>query len=603
MKNQAMLKTFKRPLVMLSLAAAILTSCNNNDEPQKQSTTPTGMLTVSDQTISQNMINVGNVTLNEDGWVVVHASNSDGSAPMVPDIISEPLMVKAGSNDNLSVTISDVSNLKDGDKVWVMLHTDDGAMGSYEFDGSSGLDAPIMDASGQIVMTPITISSPKITSEDQIVNENMITISEVKAAVDGWLVIHGDDGSGKPGAVLGETMVKSGMNTDVMVDLGKATFAGGEKLFPMLHVDSPADGKYGFPDNGDAPEVFGKDVIVTSIGVKAPAGTIMASDQILQGNMLSVSEITMNATGWVVVHASNATNDGPMVPGIVSTPVQLQVGTTSNVEIMLNADFIANTGDKLYVMLHTDNGVIGQYEFDGANGFDGPITTQAISVLAPSGSFTASNQIVSENMINVETITVDQPSWVVIHRDNGLGSFQAPDIISQPVALDAGTTDNVQISLKDGEMLTDGETLWIMLHNDDGMIGSYEFDGLNGLDLPITYSSIDIEAPSIAVSDQVVTNAMVKIDQVKAGVDGWVVIHADDGSGNPGTVLGETYVNAGTSSDVMVDLRSNTVTAGQKLFPMLHVDSPADQTYGFPDNGDGPEKFNSDIVVVSFTTL
>ncbi|MFH6984161.1 DUF7282 domain-containing protein [Marinoscillum luteum] len=589
---------------LLFLAGAFLfAGCGDDDttdmEPEEQM--PSGMLTVSSQTISQNTIRVSNVNFDSKGWVVVHASNEDGT-PVVPGIISQPLLVEAGSQNDLELTLTEVDDLMDGDKLWVMLHTDDGIEGTYEFDGANGFDGPIL-SNGSIVMTDITVSAPDITASNQVVNENWVTIGEVKAAVDGWLVIHADNGSGAPGPVLGQTMVSAGINSDVAIDLGDAVFAGGEMLFPMLHVESPADGMYGFPENGDGPEVFANDVVVVGIETLAPTGSISAVGQVVQGNMITASELTLNATGWVVVHASNATKDGPEVPGIISTPVQLPAGTNSDVAIELNSDFALSAGDVIYIMLHTENGVIGEYEFDGANGFDGPITTAPITLEAPSGSFMASNQVVSQNTLMVESITVGQPSWVVVHRDNGAGSFVAPGIISNPVAIDAGTTENVAITFKDDEPLSDGETLWIMLHNESGTIGAYEFDGANGFDLPITFSSIEIEAPSVMVSDQIVMNNMVTIDEVKAGVDGWIVIHEDNGNGGPGPVLGQTFVNAGSTSDVMVDLGSATVAAGDKLFPMLHIESPADGEYGFPDNGDGPEVFNSDVVVVSFTAL
>ena len=560
---------------------------------------PTGTLMVSDQTLSQNMVHISNVTLDRAGWVVVHASTSEGG-PVVPGIISEPKMVAAGSTDDVMVELTDFADLSDGATLHVMLHTDDGTAGEYEFDGANGFDNPIFDDGGNIVMIGITVSAPSISVENQVVSENMITIGEVNAAVDGWLVIHADNGEGSPGDVLGQTMVMAGSNSDVMVDLGTATYAGGEKLFPMLHIESPADGMYGFPDNGDGPEIFGEDVVVVGFETIAPSGAITVADQILQGNTLSVGSITLDATGWVVVHKSNSTNDGPEVPGIISTPVQLEAGTTADVEVTLTEAVSADA--TLYVMLHTENGTIGSYEFDGANGFDAPITTETFSVLSSTGSFTANDQVTSQDKIVVESITVGQPSWVVVHRDNGAGSFVAPGIISVPVALEAGTTTDVEISFADGEELTDGETLWIMLHNDNGTIGSYEFDGANGFDAPITFSSIDIMSPSVTAADQAVSSSnTVTIDEVKAGVDGWIVIHADNGSGAPGDVLGQTMVMAGTNSNVEVDLGDASVSTGAKLFPMLHIESPADGEYGFPDNGDGPEKFNGEVIVVSFT--
>lgn len=573
---------------------------------------PTGTLSVESQMISQNTIVVPEIVVDRSGWVVVHASNADGS-PVVPGIISEPVMVSAGSNTDIEVTITETADLKDGDMVHVMLHTDNGTIGEYEFDGANGLDNPIFDAQGNIVMTMIEVASPGMTTEAQVVSANMVKISEVKAAVDGWLVVHADN-EGTFGAVLGQTFVEAGTSTDVMVDLGAGVaFAGGEKLWPMLHIESPADGAYTFDGtNGeDGPEVFGDAVIVQSFDVEAPSGSITAMNQIVQGTTVKVSEITMNAKGWLVVHASNAAGDGPEVPGIVSTPVQIEAGTSTDVEVMLNSDFVFNADDKIYLMLHTENNIVGQYEFDGSNGFDGPITTQAITLEAPNGELTAMNQVVSQNKLMIKSIMVDQPSFVVVHRDNGTGEGPVvPGIISEPVALGAGTHEDVSISFKDGESLVDGEKLWVMLHNDNGVVGTYEFDGSSGLDGPITtsagaivMSAVTIEAPSITATDKAVTNSKVVVDEVKAAVDGWLVIHEDDGNGNFGAVIGQKFVTAGTSTNVEVDVTGATVNTGDKLFPMLHIESPADGTYGFPDNGDGPEVFNEAVIVVEFTVL
>jgi len=480
----------KSTLLGIAASSLILTACNNEDDENDmmEPDMPTGMLTVSNQTISQNTIVVSNVNLDQDGWIVVHAS--EGNGPMVPDIISEPVLVEAGESNDIEVTLNDFSSLSDGTSVWVMLHTDNGEAGVYEFDGANGLDAPVTTEEGEIVMSEIVITAPSITTGNQVVNENMVTINEVNAAVDGWIVIHEDDGEGNPGPVLGQTFIEAGINSDVMVDLGDATFAGGEMLFPMLHIESPADGEYGFPDNGDGPEVFGENVVVIGFETEAPTGSITAENQIVQGNTITISELTVDATAWVVVHASNEAGNGPQVPEIISTPVQLQSGTNSDVAIDINQDNPLNGGDVIYIMIHTENGVIGEYEFDGANGFDGPITTESITVENPTGEFTANDQTLTNGNVVVESVTVGQPSWVVIHRDNGAGSFEAPGIISEPVALDAGTSTDVEISFADGETVADGETIWIMLHNDNGVVGSYEFDGANGLDNPITFSSI-----------------------------------------------------------------------------------------------------------------
>jgi hypothetical protein len=231
---------------------------------------PSGMLSVADQTISGNMVVVSSVTLGKDGWVVIHKDNGEG--PLVPAIIAEPKYLEAGSSENIMIEIKEGTPLNDGEKLWVMLHTDDGSIGTYEFDGASGLDGPIM-REGNITMQQITLHAPEVMAMNQAIVNNTVTIAKVEAAADGWLVIHNDNGNGQPvlPGIIGKTWVEAGVNENVVVELDDAnTYTVGQKLFPMLHVDSPADMEYTFPDNEDVPEVFGfeeNNIIMISLSV------------------------------------------------------------------------------------------------------------------------------------------------------------------------------------------------------------------------------------------------------------------------------------------------------------------------------------------------
>ena len=569
-----------------------------------EATAPTGTLSVSDQVLSQDMINVSSVNLSQNGWVVVHASNEAGNGPQVPEIISEPLFVEAGMQSDLKISLVDGVDITDGDQLWVMLHTDNGTAQEYEFDGANGLDGPILDGDDNIVMTPITITAPSITASTQTVSENTVTIDEVVAGVDGWLVIHADNGEGAPGEVLGQTMVMAGTNTDVVVDLGTAVLTNGESLFPMLHVDSPADGEYGFPENGDGPEIFAGEVVVIGMETTPPSGSITVAAQPVDANTITVENLTVDATAWVVVHASNANNDGPEVPDIISEPVQLNAGSNDNVEITLT-DQVAG-GDVLYVMLHTENGTIGEYEFDGANGFDGPITTQPVTIDAPTGSITANNQIIQGNTITAAELVVNATAWVVVHASNANNDGpQVPEIISEPVQISAGTNTDVEITLT--ETVAADETLYVMLHTENGTVGEYEFDGANGFDGPIETQSIMVEAPSgsFTANDQEVAGETLNVAEITVGQPSWVVVHRDDGTGTsfvaPGIISEPVALEAGTTTDVEVTL-TESVTDGERLWVMLHNDNGVVGEYEFDGaNGlDLPISFSSiDVTVPS----
>ncbi len=99
---------------------------------------------------------------------------------------------------------------------------------------------PTMAAVGTTAMVTVT---------DQSVDGGQLTIAEVDSTGPGWLVIHVQT-DGKPGAVLGYTPVKAGVNTNVIVkvDDSEAT----PVLYAMLHADAGKVGVYEFP-GADAP--------------------------------------------------------------------------------------------------------------------------------------------------------------------------------------------------------------------------------------------------------------------------------------------------------------------------------------------------------------
>lgn len=99
-------------------------------------------------------------------------------------------------------------------------------------------------------------------------------------------------------------------------------------------------------------------------------------------------------------------------------------------------------------------------------------------------------------------------------------------------------------------------------------------------------SDIDAE-PQVSPDGQEVVIETVELDD-----DGWVVIHPEDpvNAHEPDTaeVQGKTYVEAGSHSNVSVNLSSELIL-NQSLYAMLHYDDPADETFTFLTNeGEDP---------------
>ncbi len=359
--------------------------------------------------------------------------------------------------------------------------------------------------------------------------------------------------------------------------------------------------------------------------VMEPTGSLMVEDQMLDNNMLTISNVTMSEAGWVVIHRDNG-NGGPMVPEIISVPKMVEAGDAMDVMVELEEDVEIENGETLWAMLHTDDGVIGTYEFDGNNGLDLPImdasdniVTESFMVeVAPMGMLMVEDQVMMNNVVNVASITLDRGGYVVIHASNEAGDGpMVPEIISQPVYLEGGEYMNVKVPLTESADVNAGDTLWVMLHTDTGEEEVYEFDGENGLDLPITDEDGVVVAPveitdtnmvaitgSLSVDDQPVTDNQLTVGTVELSESGWVVIHASNEEGDgpmvPEIISEPMYLEAGTHEDVMVTFtESAEVNEDDTVWVMLHNDTGVSEMYEFDGmNGlDLPIVVDGDIVV------
>jgi hypothetical protein len=105
-------------------------------------------------------------------------------------------------------------------------------------------------------------------------------------------------------------------------------------------------------------------------------------------------------------------------------------------------------------------------------------------------------------------------------------------------------------------------------------------------------------ADSLDASDQPLVDQSITVATVNASVDGWVTVHLDEG-GRPGRVLGHSAIKQGANSNVVVKLEE-AVSAGTKVWPMLHIDAGAIGTYEFP-GVDAPVIVGGNIVMKQIT--
>lgn len=189
---------------------------------------------------------------------------------------------------------------------------------------------------------------------------------------------------------------------------------------------------------------------------------------------------------------------------------------------------------------------------------------------AADAAVTALDQSILRNIVLVPSVTSDTPGWIAIHAT----SEGAPVIGTAYVP--AGKTANVTVKIDTSKATPE---LIAMLHADDGQAGIYEFDGKNGLDLPVKVND-QLVAPKFkvigaAVANQFVTDE-VTVGTIIAQADSFIVIHATS-AGNP--PIGFAPIKAGVNREIKVKVDASKVTP--RLTAMIHDDSGTVGKYEF----------------------
>lgn len=99
-------------------------------------------------------------------------------------------------------------------------------------------------------------------------------------------------------------------------------------------------------------------LLVLAAPALAQGPAVEASDQETDGKTVVVDKVVYDQAGWIVIHV-----DADGKPGPVIGWAAVQAGENTNVEVTLQESLTETT--KLWAMLHTDAGTMGEYEFPG----------------------------------------------------------------------------------------------------------------------------------------------------------------------------------------------------------------------------------------------
>ncbi len=334
------------------------------------------------------------------------------------------------------------------------------------------------------------------------------------------------------------------------------------------------------------------------------------------GNMVTIAEVTAKQDGWIVIHRSNATNDGPMVPDIIGK-TQVSAGVNSDVMIQLNEG--VSNDETLWAMLHIDDGTIGEYEFDGQIGFDGPVIVDenivmvSFEIAQTNPKITVQDQVNKGNIFSMD-VDAAEAGWIVIHASNADNSGpQIPEIIGKTM-VNAGMNEGVEIMVE-GDIATNA-TLYPMLHFDTGTMGEYEFDGNNGFDGPVldgtgvvvTSFTVNENMSTLTANDQMVKNNSISVD-VNSDTDGWIVVHrsnaTNDGPQVP-EIIGKAQITTGSNTGVEIMFNDGEIVEdGETLWPMVHYDTGEKGVYEFDGVGihDQPVVTANGVLMTSITIM
>ncbi len=346
--------------------------------------------------------------------------------------------------------------------------------------------------------------------------------------------------------------------------------------------------------------------------------SVVVNDQQVNGATVVVADVVSNGPGWMVIHSQVS---GAVGPAIGYTAVK--DGDNKNVQVQIDPK---QATPVMYAMLHIDAGQVGKYEYPGPDipvTINGQMVTPPFNVLSQSSSTGTTpmvivhDQLVQNGKVVIAEVDADGPAWVAVHVQGPDG--KPGDDIGYS-AVKPGKNTNVVVTVDQTKVTP---TMYAMIHRDAGQIGMYEFPGpdmpimVNGVMISPSFSTNGVAqanppptatpaampmpattatanaggmtmqapsgsgtAPMVMVSDQPLSNGMVKVDEVDSSGPGWIVIYTTNADGQPVTPIGHTAVKDGKNLGVMVTV--DPAQAKGILYAQLHIDAGKVGVFEYP---------------------
>jgi hypothetical protein len=406
----------------------------------------------------------------QDGWVVIYVDD-DGRKGAILGFSP----IAKGTYESVVVS---VDPLQAGDALHIGFHTDEGEIGTFEYPGS---DQPL-EHEGLLVEDQIRIDNratiPEISVSDQeILEDGIVTVDYVAATRPGWLGLHIDEG-GRPGAMAAYAPVEAGINENLALVVNWREATG--QLHAVLYEDSGKSGSFE-EESIDQPVKLDGDPITAAFQAIFPPDVHVVNQPVVDGNVL-VERAVSYGSGWLVVYF----DDEGQIGNIIGQ-APLENGINEQIVVPVVASAVTPL---LHVLLHQDTDESGEFQFPLA---DPMVTHQGIvphpiAFRTDAGNYliTRDQSISQEGEIIIPLIVVEEDAWIVIYTDEEGEAGEQLGLTWIP----AGLHRDVSVMV-DVEAIS--STLHAILHVDLGV--GKEFEYPDNPDVPFRRNSNIIDSP------------------------------------------------------------------------------------------------------------
>jgi len=433
-------------------------------------------------------------------------------------------------------------------------------------ESSTSMMAPVMSADELAAMNAMIgpqNGSPSVEVTNQVSVNGEVMVASAYSAGPGFIVIHADD-NGSIGESVGQRALDSGWNYNISVPVN--TMAATPTFYAMLHADTGEIGVYEFGavEGADEPVSMDEDIIAPSFAVDI----VYATDQFVTDNQVTIASVTMQAEGWLVIHAGDADSYGDVL-GVT----HVDAGTSTNVVVDLAEEELTAM---LWPVLHEDTNAGGEFEFSTVEGADEPVIINEEAAATPIWTvphIRVSDQVLIHGdgiptedaapALVVASVLSDGPGFLAVHgeTDDTYG-----EVIGY-TAVPAGLSTNISIAV-DADKLS--RRVWPILYEDTSIEGEFAFGTVEDADEPVIINPPITVVPSLRFQDQRLDHNRVYLSRVVMDAPGWLAIHGSD-NGNVGPVIAVYPLLAGSNVGIFVTV--DPARTGDLVFPMLHYDT------------------------------